>query len=617
MNQVNKIIIVLFTVLLSCNKIQATGVDSCNYFIAKALGFKNKNIDSLTCFANKAYLIAQNQNDYNLKLDVLIVLIESKIRSGELLEALDLCDSLKSISNNNVLIHREADVLLNIGNVYLAAGFAAEALEFFFKALNKPNASISTKNKVDIYYYIAIVYFDLGNIIECRKFLKQSINLASTYNYKKDMFSAYMLYANSFNNYDSVHKYMLLTEQLIDLYPNLLYEKVVLLSNKALLNKTIGNYNLSNYLYLEAMEIAKNNGFKEALCNIRNNYSYLLMNLSKFDSAKYYLEEALSYSIKLNNLNLESEIYDSFSDYYESIGDFQNALKYADLFIEKRDEYREKQKIQRSQYLTAVFETEQKEREILQKENEIAQLWIYLLSIVTVLLIAIGLIVYYKQKVSLSKSKVEAMEKGKSLEIANAIIEGQDAERKRLAMDLHDGLAARLGTLGFIFDGYFKDHSKYNEVTESIRKIHQNVRELSHRMLPTQLERLGVVKAISELANSVSESGKFNIQFDTNVEDRLSKKLEVNIYFMVYELINNATRHSKGQSIFVQLFKHDNILNLSVEDNGGGFVYDENKQGLGLENIKTRVEYLAGKITVESNESDTIFMIEIPISEND
>ena len=235
-----------------------------------------------------------------------------------------------------------------------------------------------------------------------------------------------------------------------------------------------------------------------------------------------------------------------------------------------------------------------------------------MLGVAIFLVIAISIGIYFRQKFHLSRSRLKTAEKEKELKITEAIIHGRDAERKRLAMDLHDGLGARLGALRFIVDGFFKSNEKYKDVIESIKSIRKNVRELSHRMMPAKLEEIGLVSTIKSMTSEINESEKFDVGFETNFDKRLSHKLESNLYFLIFELINNAIKHSNGNAIFIQLLDHDDSLSLLVEDNGGGFKQNERTNGIGLKNIKTRIEYLGGTLFVESGDSQTQFMIEIP-----
>jgi len=588
-----------------------------NNLLEKSVYYINKNGDSVDHYSKIAYKKAEEVGDYNSMVNAVLHRIKSKIKTGRLLKAKVLCDSVLHLTKLYNLDNKEPMVSIVRGNVYQAMGFYSEALEIFIEVDKRLRLEGYEREDMDLYYYMAMIYFDFGDYEKGYLYLTKSLNMVQKIGNDADAFSIYYLYINTSSDADTILKYMRLADSIITINPRLSYEEVALRNSQAIYNKAAGNLDEAKSLYNNAIKIASDNNFNEYLTILLNNFAYVLMAESSFDSAKMFLDTALLLSIKDNCIENESEIYDSYCDYYKKIGDYENAFKYAGLFIEKDAQYREQQQAQKSLYLTAVFETEQKEKEILRQKNEIAHLWLILLGIITILAVSIGLIVYYKQKVSLGKSRVEAMEKGKSLEIANAIIEGQDAERKRLAMDLHDGLGARLGALRFVFDGFFKSHKKYDEVSESIQQIHQNIRDLSHRMLPTQLEKHGLIKAISDMISSINDTGRFKVHLDTNIDSRLSEKLEVNIYFMIYELINNATRHSKGSTIFVQLYEHEDTLNLSVEDDGGGYNYDRTNQGMGLKNINRRVEYLGGKITIESADLETITMIEIPVSKND
>ncbi len=597
---------------LNASKIDSTSLELKNN-INKALSFKYRDSDSLIYYLIKAREHAQLANRPDSEIQTLFLLTEANIKFGEIIKAFYLCDTVELLINTHQLTNLDADAKSNTGNVYQAMGFTAESLDYFFKALNDMNMEGNSKALIDLYYYIAYSYYNLNDIESCRIYLDKSILTAIESNYSKGEFSPYLLYSIIYNDLSSKQKYLQLAEDIVEKNPGMEYEKVGLYNNQALIYKAIGEYRVSRKKYTEAIHTAKSNNFKEYLSSLYNNYAYLLMAESKYDSAKYYLDQALEISIDIESLEMEFEIYDSYSDYFERTDNFEQALIYTDLFVDKRDEYRENQQIQRAAFLSTVFETEQKEKEILENENKIAVQRNQLLTVLSFVAILIGLTVYLRQKLSLRKSLMTLLEKNKSLEIANAVIEGQDDERKRLAMDLHDGLGAKLGAHRLILDGYFKSHKKYDEIAKSIIGIHQNVRELSHRMLPPELENLGVVESIQNLISLVNRSDKFNADFDSNINSRLPEKLEKNIYFMVYELVNNAVRHSKGNNIMVQLFKHENSINLSVEDNGGGFDYKNGISGMGLKNIRIRVEYLKGKLNVDSNDNDTYFMIEIPI----
>ncbi len=607
-------IIVILLVILILKDTNSAFCQSLNYneLIKKTEYFKNRNSDSVIYYARHAYLGTNNQLDLNQKVSALFILVRTYQKSGELLQALSYCDTAKLFIDQHGLINRKSEALMCTGLVYQGMGLMSEALDLFFKALKDMGSIHSMEEMTDLYYYISTTYYNLNEIEKAQKYSRLGIAVAKKNNSDKDLFQPYLILANSFTSLDSIQKYLSLTEDLLSKYPNLLYERVVLLNNQALINKAIGKLTISKSKYLEAITISKNSGFPDYLSTLYNNYAYQLMAEKNFDSARIVLGKALTLANNIHNIDLQATVYDSYSDYFSAIGNYKTAFAYQDSAIERQNEYRDQQRIQESLFLSAVFETEQKDNELLAKESQISRLWVFILSTLAFLVAAIGLGFYFRQKLLLSKSNMEIMKKGKALELADALIHGQDAERKRLAMELHDGLGARLGALRFLVDGFFSDHIKYHEVNNSIVTISQNVRDISHRMLPAHLEEQGLVLTIQNMASAINKSGKFEVVFESNLVHRLSEKLELNIYYLIYELINNAIKHSGGNTVFVQLIELDDCINLSVEDNGGGFNSQKKSEGLGLKNIKTRIEYLGGKFEINADDIVTLFLIEIP-----
>ncbi|RLD84779.1 MAG: hypothetical protein DRJ10_00260 [Bacteroidetes bacterium] len=578
----------------------------------KAVSYKNINSDSVLHHANQALTLAKESNNPLLEYKSLILLAKSNIKTGHLGEAIVNCSQAGKLVESNNLSSRKVEVLMYLGVAYQAAGFTADAIKLFLEARTQVTEPVKYSIRIDLDYYIGLAYAEIQEYDKSYYYLQKCIKLSRKYEYNTGAFDAYILLSNTSNKIETINKNLELANIIINENPQLKYERVVLRNNQALLNKALGKLELSRKQYLEAIRIAEKSGYREMLSSLYNNYSYLQLTETKYDSAKIYLDKSLELAKDIESLYLESEIYDSYGDYYKAIGAFESALKYSELFTKKRNQYREQQRIQETLFLSAIFETEQKEKELLQQENEISKLWLLVLAVAIFLVVAIGVGVYFRQRLHLSRLRHKTAEKETELKVAEALIHGRDAERKRLAMDLHDGMGARLGALRFLVDGFFKSNEKYKDVIESIKNIRNNVRELSHRMMPAKLEDEGLVSTINSMVSGMNDSEKFNVSFDTNLDKRLSPKLESNIYFLILELINNAIKHSNGNTIFVQLLDHSNNLSLQVEDNGGGFNQKESTNGIGLKNIKTRIEYLGGKLNIESDDSQTQFMIEIP-----
>lgn len=207
----------------------------------------------------------------------------------------------------------------------------------------------------------------------------------------------------------------------------------------------------------------------------------------------------------------------------------------------------------------------------------------------------------------------------KNAEIQAALIEGQTIERKRVAAELHDHLGGTLASLNWYLYGIDKkvlseeEQKIYDSVHQMVGAAYKEVRSLSHNLMPAELEEHGLIMALHRLINKLNENK--NIAFTFNLKgmnNRLHNKIEFELYSIVLELTNNIIKHSGATAASVELTEHVKTIVLVVSDNGTGMI-EPNRQGVGLRNIKSRVESLHGKIQIQSEEQNGIRVeIEIP-----
>ncbi|WP_353720385.1 sensor histidine kinase [Dyadobacter sp. 676] len=207
----------------------------------------------------------------------------------------------------------------------------------------------------------------------------------------------------------------------------------------------------------------------------------------------------------------------------------------------------------------------------------------------------------------------------KNAEIQAALIEGQTIERKRVAAELHDHLGGTLASLNWYLYGIDKkvlseeEQKIYNSVHQMVSAAYKEVRSLSHNLMPAELEEHGLIMALQRLISKLNENK--NIAFTFNLkgmDKRLNNKIEFELYSIVLELTNNIIKHSGATEASVDLTENPKSIVLIVSDNGTGMI-EPNRQGVGLRNIKSRVESLHGKIHIQSEEQGGIRVeIEIP-----
>ena len=195
--------------------------------------------------------------------------------------------------------------------------------------------------------------------------------------------------------------------------------------------------------------------------------------------------------------------------------------------------------------------------------------------------------------------------------VLNAVIEAEENERKRFATDLHDSIGPLLSSINLYLSALSK--SKLNERNEQIisssREIVNetliNIKEISNNLSPHVLNDFGLVNAINSFISKINLSKTINITLDSkNLEERINQQIEVVIYRVITELINNTIKHAEANNIQISLSRENNSLNLIYIDDGKGFDPDEinsESTGMGLYNILSRIKSLNGSHNIQSN----------------
>jgi len=228
-----------------------------------------------------------------------------------------------------------------------------------------------------------------------------------------------------------------------------------------------------------------------------------------------------------------------------------------------------------------------------------------------------------QQNFALQEQKIRELENEKQILASQAVLRGQEEERSRLARDLHDGLGGLLSGVKHSIinmkENIVISSSSVEVFEKSLNMIDTAMKELrrvAQNMMPEALAKFGLEEALKDYcASSSTSSFKVIFQsFGNNLQ--IDNALEIIIYRIIQELVNNASKHSNATQVMVQLVKGDDWITLSVEDNGKGFNTDDLKdsQGAGWSNIKSRVEYLKGNIDLKSQEgTGTSVNIEVKI----
>lgn len=240
------------------------------------------------------------------------------------------------------------------------------------------------------------------------------------------------------------------------------------------------------------------------------------------------------------------------------------------------------------------------------------------LGAVLIVLLAVGggLTFYIRMRVLKNTQKLKLDFKAKQLE---QLIEVQETERQRIARELHDGVGQSLAALKIQLQ--FDDAPNAAEHTVNrVDALCKEVRTLSHQMMPVVLRENGLKDAMEQLLKSSFASSEVEADIvSVGLENRLPDKVEVHLYRIAQELMSNIIKHAGAAKVGVQLLLRKDAVILIVEDDGVGFEKENNSSdGIGLSNIYSRVEALAGAMQVRSSgDGGTCVHITIPLEANE
>lgn len=222
------------------------------------------------------------------------------------------------------------------------------------------------------------------------------------------------------------------------------------------------------------------------------------------------------------------------------------------------------------------------------------------------LLLIIALVGFYRLRLfRLEKNKLQQQR------FSRQLIESQEAERKRIAGELHDGLGQTLliiknrAFLGTKANNLAIANEQLDEISASSGEAIDQAREIAYFLRPSQIERLGLTSAVKEMLEQVSESSEIDFEYEIDSLDGIfSPENEINFYRVLQESINNILKHSNASRAEIFVRQTLDKIQLSVQDNGTGFTNEtknrDGKSGFGLLGIEERVRILNGKFSIKS-----------------
>lgn len=240
---------------------------------------------------------------------------------------------------------------------------------------------------------------------------------------------------------------------------------------------------------------------------------------------------------------------------------------------------------------------------VFQENNLISLMAIGILIMLAFALAFVVFVNYSQKKILKEQMQVQKLAFHHQEELLHSHILTQEAERKRIARDLHDEIGSKLNVI-FLNIHRLKEltsanqeiHPITNEIESVINTTIDSTRLISHELLPPTLEEFGLVETIRELQHSYNKLGKIHIEFNSmeNGNNIQNKLIELNLFRVIQELVSNSIKHGKSTEIDMKLWAETDSIKLIYNDNGTGFdsTQVETFKGLGMKNIQSRLQMI-------------------------
>ncbi|MDR1602839.1 MAG: tetratricopeptide repeat protein [Tannerella sp.] len=559
-------------------------------------------------FAGHFYSHLGFSHYYNSRYDSAMFYFERMLSTAERLKPEHMAEADET----------EADAFTNIGITYDAQGQLKETIHYYLKGLNIAERENLPNTRELLYANLGRAYYCLKNYDKALYYYQKDIKSCALMNDSSKMGYA-LLGLSSIHldrqEYDDALTYATQAHRLAMNHPKATVE------DKIYSLQTLAEVHIKGNMDRDrAMEYARtalfyaekwNSSVHKA--NSLRQMSLVSLQQGKYDDAEQMALQALAHD--------SSDVYANalLNEYIAKanimMGNKNRALEAFDRQINLNRIYSDKNYQAAISEMEIEYETEKKEIQItaLQEEKRL-MIWLGI-AVAAVLLLLLATFFFLwrwtvqkkrlaeKQK-ELAEQQIKQLEQEKQLTSTQAILDGEIQERTRLARDLHDGLGSMLTGVKFNLEslkgaakleGY--EATYFNNAMKILNNSLIEMRRVAHHLMPDALVRHSLKVALKDFCDSfpIVEFAWFGSDepFD-------SRKMEMMIYRIIHELVNNAFKHSGATKITVSVMREDCYIAFTVYDNGCGIDSDRQTQGMGLKNIRERVASCNGRMELDT-----------------
>lgn len=599
----------------------------------------DSNIDTVIAIANEGIALSDKIGYIRGKWKFLNVLGNCAQRKGNLDSAMQYYDEVEKIALELEDDKGMAIVLSNKGIIYINKAEYLKAIEIILEAIDYEIIVGDQKGMAQGYLNVGVVHYYMQDMENTLIYFKKSVALSEEEGDRNVLKKGYI-------NIGAIHQYLEEYDQALEFYQRGLDIAIELNDepdinltrhNMAQIYTEKGEFDKVEKWLVESLAFQKRIGNQKGIAVDFTNLGNLYKEKGRFKKAEEFFLKSIEISTNGGYLKELENSYGELSDMYAEDNQFEAAFNWANDYISLKDSLLNEENSKTFAELRTKYETAEKEKALAEEKikseslaKDVAEVelstanrnkWIVVLISFIIGIVLLFMILRQRNKRRVQSEKdaaiIEERDKG-----TQAVFEAQEEERKRISTDLHDGVGQQLSGLKMAFQKLGGELSnQLPEKAQEVEKLSQvlsesadEVRSISHQMMPKALTELGLIEALEDMLSKSLGVSDIGYQFEHfGIPDRLEERIEINLYRVAQELVNNIIKHSKATQISVQLFKNSDKVILVIEDNGIGVKGDQT-DGHGLLNMKSRVNALNGEMNLEpSPNSGTLATIRVPI----
>jgi len=598
------------------------------FLFVASISYAQVSIEELNTLKRVADSLYEKEASYTLSLKVYLQLEEALQDDS----SSEMAFHTRSRITKNYYMLDDKDTSLAYGQKSLVVAQEEDNFYYQIDALTNIVTGHTLKREFDT----AMNYYE-----QCQTLLKANYSiklditsrasLAFLHTVNKDWKAAIKVYQKSLDLATELGDYNLRNDIVSNMshchYELLEYDKAIVLCKNALKESKTHDftpmYNVpsiigTSYLHLKKNDsaikyfklghkLAKESGVVLHIVTTNNNMGLFYTKNKDYEKGiKYYLQSYhLADSIK--NYPTIKDACLALSSAYEQVGDYQNSLHFLQIGEDIKHTLAERSKENKLEEFKTKYESVEKEEQIvlLDRENSLKAAIIGIL-----VLLGLGLLGWQR----MNRKKLLAKQENLRYK---SIIETELNERKRIAQDLHDSLGQTISAIRMqtavlpIYQDQKPDHEK---LLKQVDHAYDELRNISHNIMPDTLIKLGLVPAIRELISDLNIDNVLSIEVKAEEPiTPLTEDQNINLYRIVQEILSNTIKHAQASMIRVILENKNKKIALRIKDNGKGMDPKtiKNSTGMGWKNILSRVTLISAKMDVQSkpNQGTTVSII--------